>query len=164
MNRLSKKDKNIFLELSNYFKKEFNIDVMSRTRGELMPNYRSLFNMILLRRYKMGCYKIASLYRFYGWESKHHATILNSFSKFKKYKNKTPEISNHFYELYPKAKQDKERYEYLKALAEQNSTPIQKAVTNLKDNEANELLEMINLRKKSWEWKNKDKTKVYTSF
>ena len=40
-------------------------------------------------------------------------------------------------------------------------TPLQKLVTNLKPSEEKELIELITLRKKSWEWKSKDSLKVY---
>lgn len=147
--------------LREYILKNYNIDVISRTREGLYPAYRTLFNTILFRKYKFTKSQIAYYYRAVGWESKSHATVLCSLGNFKRYKEEYPEIYKAFIELYPPAKQAKKKREFLKYKLE-NQNDLQKIVSTIPKEKHQEIIELINLRVKSWEWKNKDNVKIYT--
>ena len=150
------------IELYQYFKDELDIDIMINRRKCLLTEYRSLFNFILLRKYRIGYSGIAQFYRSQGWLTMSHATIMNSVNMFKIYAKDMPELYDLFFELHPSAKKNKEFNLSVRYIYNKDLTEIQKEVTGLTHSQEKELLEIITLRKKSWLWKNNNETKIYT--
>jgi len=159
--KLTKEDIKTANNLRNFLINEYNIDILNKTREGLYPAYRALFNTILTRKYKFRKVKISKYYRFMGWNKKSHATVINSLTKFKLYKRDFKEIENLFYELYPIAKSNAKQREFLKFKME-NQNELQKLISTIPKERRAEIIELITLRKKSWEWKSKDSVKIYT--
>ena len=149
-------------KLKELFLDKYDFDVLDKSRDGMFPAYRSLFNTILTKKFKLNKSSIALYYRIKGWKQKDHSTIVNSLYRFKIYKEKYKEIDCIFYEFFPYLLQQKEKDLFLKYKVE-NQNALQKAVSDIPKERELELLEMINLRKKSWNWKSKDSVKVYTA-
>ena len=149
-------------KLKQLFLDKYNFDILDKSRDGIFPAYRSLFNTILTKKFKLKKTSIADYYILKGWENKNHATIINSLYRFKIYKEKYKEIESIFYELVPHLLKEKEKELFLKYKVE-NQNELQKAVSDVPKERQRELLEMINLRKKSWNWKSKDSVKVYVA-
>ena len=149
-------------KLKELFLDKYNFDILNQSRDGSFPAYRSLFNNILTIKFKLNKNSIAFYYRSQGWEKKNHNTIANSLYRFKIYKKKYKEIDSIFYEFFPYLLKQKEYEELLKYKVE-NQNALHKAVSDIPKERELELLEMINLRKNSWNWKSKDSVKIYTA-
>jgi hypothetical protein len=149
-------------ELKQLFLEKYNFDILDQSRDGLFPAYRSLFNNILTIKFKLNKSSIAFYYISQGWDKKNHNTIANSLYRFDRYKTKYKEIDSIFYEFFPYLLKEKE-YEKLLKYKFENQNALQKAVSDIPKDRQLELLEMINLRKNSWNWKSKDTVKVYVA-
>ena len=149
-------------KLKELFLDKYSFDILDKSRDGIHPAYRSLFNVILFRKFKLNKSAISKYYNINGWHQKSHATIINSLRKFEIHKEAYKEIDCIFYEFFPELLKKKEKDLLLKYKVE-NQNELQKAVSNIPKDRQSELLEMINLRKHSWNWKSKDKVKVYTA-
>lgn len=129
-------------------KKDYEVDIMLNTRKGELVRYRSIFNTIAVRLYNV---QYCTLSRYYKSKNKNFSSgsIGNSVSSFKRFCFDFPEIDTAFKKLAPELNKVKPKIREYKDL-----TPIQKLVTGLTKEEENELIEMIELRKKSWLWKN----------
>lgn len=145
-------------KLYNYFLNELEIDVAEKRRNFLIPEYRSLFNTILTRKHKFRVCEIQRFYKEKGSTFVHHS-VLNSLSKFKMYSDQLPELKMVFDELFPIKKKETTVIK----LDRRELTPLQKLVDNLPLEREKEIEEMIKLRMKSWEWKSRDRVKVFES-
>lgn len=145
-------------KLYNYFLNELEIDVAEKRRNFLIPEYRSLFNTILTRKHK---FRLCEIQRFYKEKGSRfvHNSVLNSLSKFKQYSKELPELDFIFNELFPIKKKEST----IIKLDRRELTPLQKLVDNLPKERQDEIFELISLRIKSWEWKSRDRVKVYSS-
>jgi hypothetical protein len=149
-------------KLKELFLDKYSFDILDKSRDGIHPAYRSLFNVILFKKLKLNKSAISKYYNINGWHQKSHATIINSLRKFEIHKKAYVEIECIFYEFFPVLLKKKERDLLLKYKVE-NQNDLQKAISDVPKERQSELLEMINLRKSSWNWKSKDKVKVYTA-
>ena len=149
-------------KLKKLFLDKYSFDVLDKTRDGIHPAYRALFNTILFRKLKLNKSAITKYYNINGWTQKSHATIINSLRQFQTHRKTYVEIDCIFYEFFPEILKKKEKELFLKYKIE-NQNALQKAVSDIPKHRELELLEMINLRKNSWNWKSKDTVKVYVA-
>ena len=105
---------------------------------------------------------------------KDHATVIHGINKFiilenqydfknaKNLYNRCLNILVPIPDEFKNIKPKKDIKEVIKYIYKTELTPIQKMVTGLKPSEEKELTDMIYLRKKSWNWKSKDKLTIYS--
>ena len=105
-----------------------------------------------------------------------HATVLNGIKQFdilehqydfkiaRKLYNKCYDILVPIPDKFKKLRKEIEvKTVFEKVIIDKRKlTPIQKLVSNLTPEQDKELTELITLRKKSWEWKSKDKITIYS--
>jgi hypothetical protein len=141
-------------------KKDFEIDISVNRRNELLPEYRSLFNSICYRTYKVGHTDIS---RFYQSKGKHMSSsnIINSLAKFKIYAKDMPELLDIFFLFSPSIKKHRDYNMSRKYIYKTKLNEIQELVSNITFEQEKELIEMITLRKKSWAWKSKPAANNY---
>jgi hypothetical protein len=137
-----------------------NLSVKSRKRE--IVDYRIVAFKLTRELTNLSLAAIGRLY------NKDHATVLHGLKKFEVLKDQSQfknslRLYNRCFSILldiPEPKKNnktiKNKLVYIDEL-----TPLQKLVTNLKPSEEKELIELITLRKKSWEWKSKDSLKVY---
>lgn len=159
-NKISKRKERKVERLYNYFINYLEVDLTNKSSKRGVIEFRSLFNTLLTNKYKLKNSNILHFYENKG-VSFNHATIINSLKKFDIYCKSSPEINELYYELYNFAKKEKYYKQRIKQIKKIELTPIQKLVDNLTVSQEKELTELITLRIKSWEWKNKDVVKVY---
>lgn len=148
-----------------------NIDLTTKKRYRNIVQYR--FVAFKLSK-ELTFDSLSYIGKLYG---KDHATVLHGINKFKSLENQydfkdAKKLYDRCYDiLVPIPKKFKEKTfsikkpekEYQKIIINKKElTPIQKLVENLTPSQEEELTELITLRKKSWEWKNKDSLKLYT--
>lgn len=151
-NSLKKEINELFNFISNYL----DVDLLEKTRKTEVVEARSLFNYILNKKYRV---KVCNIVRFYKSKNRKidHVTIIHSINKFKIYKDTSVFIE----ELYENIVGLSNVRKKIINLENIELTGIQKMVSNLPKHQETELMEVINLKKKSWEWKNKDNLKIY---
>ena len=153
--KLTVRNKKIMNDLIKHFETVLKVDILEKSRYGIITSYRALFNSVLHRRHQIKYPEIAEFYKTKGITFD-RGTIRNSVSKFNVYSSDHPELFEVFKELtqFNKRKKDNNIIEL---------TPIQDLVSNLTDEENLELIELITLRKQSWNWKSKNVTKIYTA-
>lgn len=145
--------------LFNYFKTEVDVDLLSLRKTDFVVKYRSLFNILAMKKLKLRKCQIT---KFYAEKGRRFSSsdLRHSEKMFKIYKVNYPEVKELYLELYNKRVN---RRKAVIKIDNRELKPIQKLVDNLTPQQEDELIELITLRKKSWEWKNKDLVKIYTS-
>lgn len=140
--------------LLNEFVTLTNFDITNNSREEPAPAYRSL--LYYLMRTKLGL-NDRSISRFLLTKGlkKNRSTIFHSLKNFNHYLKNFKEIEEHYnYFFYSKPK--------ISNLVEDD---LSKAINKIQSkSERQELLELMELRIKAWEWKKSQKvtkTKVY---
>ena len=143
----------------NFIIHELNINILNKWRSRLYPEYRSLLNIIAFRKHKLSPSEMPKFYKKKGLKYS-HSRYLHSIGKFETYCSYLPELKNYLYMFFKDSTpQNKE----VIVINKSELTPIQEMVSGLNSKENDELIELINLKKKSWLWKNKDKVKIYTA-
>jgi hypothetical protein len=160
MKRITERKKKQLEILYQKLKTAHDVDVSTPRRNNLLIEYRSLFNTICKRTYKVGPTDIARFYNSKGLKMT-SPSVINSLSKFKIYANDMPELLDIFFDLSPSAKKYRDYQIDRKYIYNTSLTPIQELVSDLTFNQEQELIEMITLRKKSWAWKSKPAANNY---
>lgn len=145
-------------KISDFIINELRLNIFSLSRNKLYPEYRSLFNSIVFRKYKISPSDVSRYYEEKGLKYAHDK-YLYSIGKFEQYCTTYPELKSYLNLFFKETINDESNIVYLR---KNDLTPIQKLVTDLTDAQEKELIELITLRKKSWEWKSKDTLKLYT--
>lgn len=148
-------------KVSDFIINDIGINVFKNFRNKLYPEYRSLLNSYALRKHILSPSCLARYYVENGLKMSHDK-IFYSISKFDNYCVDLPELKNYLHNLFPESNKDLGTKVKTLVIDKRELTPIQKLVSDLKLHEEQELIELITLRKKSWEWKNKDTVKIYT--
>jgi len=157
--QLTENQKTNLDEIYNYLLNKKHIDIATESSETIFVEYRSLFNKICFKKYNIGTTLIARYYNSLGKTMK-HSVVWHSIQNFKIYSKSVPEILDTYFELHPSARNRKNSGIELKYIYNTKLTKIQKSVSNLTEDQQIELLEMIELRKKSWAWKNKDRITI----
>jgi len=157
--QLTEFQKNNLDRVYNYLLHEKNIDISINRRVTDIVEYRSLFNTICNKKYKVGSSMIARYYQSKG-KSMTHASVIHSIDKFKTYKEYVPDLTEIYNELNMLYFTKKFNNVEVKYVHTKKLTKVQKSVSDLTEDQQIELLEMIELRKKSWAWKNKDRITI----
>lgn len=137
---------------------DLNINILDKCRNRLYPEYRSLFNTIAMRKYKIKPTQLARFFTKRGLKYSHDK-VLHSFSKFEEYSANLPELKTYFGMFFKEAIKNKETV----FIRKNKLTPLQELTSNLTPEQEAEIYEMVNLRIKSWSWKSRDKITVYTN-
>ena len=152
------------------------LDVFKETKVREYVEARALLNTMLHYDLKMGWTRIAEFYQDNG-KKMDHATVMHSVKKYPIYKkyNKKLEIlegcfnfSKEIFEeninttLNLQNSYENLQYQYLK-LQNHLKSPMIKIMHDIPKDRWNEVLERIDLLKRSWEWKNKDNCLVIES-
>ena len=145
-------------KLFNYFKSQLNLDLLAKNKTQVLVKYRSLFNTLVVKKLKISqCHLI----KFYKEKDRKFTSsdIAHSLRMFEDYKKSYPEVRELYIELYPSKENNKQKPTI--NVFDRPLTPIQKLVDNLTELQEIELMDLIKLRQKSWEWKSKDKITIY---
>ena len=147
-------------KLFKYFTEVLDVDLLDKTQTRNLFEYRSLFNTLLTNKYKL---RLCNIVHFYEYKNCYfnHASIIHSLKKFDYYCIDSPELKELYFDLHDYERKKEDIKQTIINIDKRNLTPIQKLVGNLTPSQEAELIELIELRKKSWEWKNKDTTKTY---
>lgn len=154
MKKYSKITNEIEIDLDKALKfivEDLNINILNNFRCRLYPEYRSLLNTIAFRKHKLSPSAMALFYTKRGLKYKHD-TYLHSLANFNTYSYDLPELKNYLSLFFKESSINKETV-FIKS---GKLSEIQESVSDLTESQEVELLEMIELRKKSWAWKNKD--------
>lgn len=147
-----------------------NIDLTTKNRYRNIVQYR--FVAFKLSK-ELTFDSLTYIGKLYG---KNHATVLHGINKFKVLENQydfkdAKRLYDRCYDIlvpvpekFKRLKTDtKIKTVFKKVIIDKRDfTPIQKLVDGLTFEQEQELIELITLRKKSWEWKNKDKVKIFS--
>ena len=155
-------------DLDNAFKfviEDIGINVFNNFRNRLYPEYRSLLNTYAFRKHVLGPVAMSRYYIDNGLKMSHDK-VKHSISKFDTYCYSLPELKNYLYKLFPESNKDFCKNKEVKTMVidKRDLTPIQLLVNDLTEEQEKDLIELITIRKKSWEWKTQNNTKTYTSY
>tara|TARA_R110001606_G_scaffold57787_6_gene139113 strand:- start:245 stop:733 length:489 start_codon:yes stop_codon:yes gene_type:complete len=143
----------------NFIVNDLNINILINFRSRLYPEYRCLLNNIAFRKHKVSPSEMAKFYTNRGLKYSHDK-YMKSIGNFDSYAHGLPELKSYlnmfFKESIPINKE-------VIVIDKANLTPIQKLVSNLTNEQTIELIEMIDLRKKSWNWKMKNNYEIIES-
>ena len=152
------------------------LDVFKETRVKEYVEARALLNTMLHDDLGMGWSRIAEFYEDNG-KKMDHATVIHSFKNYPIYRqhnNKLQKLEGCFnfsYEIFEdhinttlnlQNNYENLQYKYLK-LQNHLKSPMIKIMHDIPKDRWNEVLERIDLLKRSWEWKNKDNCLVIES-
>lgn len=91
-----------------FITKKLKIDLFNNYRSDLFPKYRSLLNVISLRKHNLSCNEMAKFYAKNGSNIK-HTNISLSTAKFHLYTKDYPELLHYFYIFFPEANPENEK-------------------------------------------------------
>ena len=152
------------------------LDIFDNTRRRDYVEMRALVCYVLRKKLRIGLTNIALYFQSEG-KTMHHATVIhlvNQYPMYKRYNSRLEDIEysfnfdksfqfneNNFIKnqyLIDKYNKLKNKYDDLKNNVEKN--PILNVMHNIPEDKIDEVIERINIMKKSWDWKSKDKCEV----
>jgi len=157
--KITKKVEKDLDKILEFIVNDLRIDIMINFRSRLYPEYRCLFNTIAFRKHKVSPSSMAQYYRNRGLHYSHDK-YLHSLGKFESYCYSYPELKNYL-NLFFKESTPKEKK--IVVIDKSDLTEVQKLVSDLTQQQSDELIEMITLRKKSWDWKMKNNYEIIES-
>ena len=152
------------------------LDIFDNTRRRDYVEMRALVCYILRKKLRIGLTNIALYFQSEG-KTMHHATVIhlvNQYPMYKRYNPRLAEIEDSFEELnnlefnqesyirnkYLSYNYDKLQEKYNKLKDNIKTNPILEAIQDIPEDKIDEIIERINIIKKSWNWKSKDKCEV----
>lgn len=158
------KCKNEFLkDIISDLKERENVDILKKSRKIEMVSYRCMFYKICNNKYKMTPTEISKFIMDLGLKMDRSA-IYTNLKNFNKYTKRNKHMHDLYLYYHPAAAKKRNRNMTVKYVYRQNLNKAQEACLGLTKSQEDEILEMIELRKKSWQWKSKDKLTVYQSY
>ena len=152
------------------------LDIFDNTRRRDYVEMRALVCYVLRKKLRIGLTNIALYFQSEG-KTMHHATVIHlvkMYPMYKRYNSRLASIENSFEQLnnlefnqdsyirnqYLSYNYDKlqEKYKNLKDNIKTN--PILDILQDIPEDKIDEVIERINILKKSWDWKSKDKCEV----
>ncbi len=152
------------------------LNIFDNTRRRDYVEMRALVCYVLRKKLRIGLTNIALYFQSEG-KTMHHATVIhlvNQYPMYKRYNSRLASIEDSFEQLnnlefnqdsyirnqYLSYNYDKlqEKYKNLKDNIKTN--PILDVLQDIPEDKINEVIERINILKKSWDWKSKDKCEV----
>ena len=152
------------------------LNIFDNTRRRDYVEMRALVCYVLRKKLRIGLTNIALYFQSEG-KTMHHATVIhlvNQYPMYKRYNSRLEDIEYSFEELnslefnqdsyirnqYLTYKYDelKQKHKDLKENIKTN--PILEVLQDIPEDKIDEVIERINIMKKSWDWKSKDKCEV----
>ena len=152
------------------------LDIFDNTRRRDYVEMRALVCYVLRKKLRIGLTNIALYFQSEG-KTMHHATVIHlvkMYPMYKRYNSRLASIEDSFEQLnnlefnqdsyirnqYLSYNYDKlqEKYKNLKDNIKTN--PILDILQDIPEDKIDEVIERINILKKSWDWKSKDECKV----
>jgi len=152
------------------------LNIFDNTRRRDYVEMRALVCYVLRKKLRIGLTNIALYFQSEG-KTMHHATVIHlvkMYPMYKRYNSRLASIEESFEELnnlefnqdsyirnqYLSYNYDKlqEKYKNLKDNIKTN--PILDVLQDIPEDKIDEVIERINILKKSWDWKSKDECKV----
>ena len=152
------------------------LNIFDNTRRRDYVEMRALVCYVLRKKLRIGLTNIALYFQSEG-KTMHHATVIhlvNQYPMYKRYNSRLASIEESFEDLnnlefnqdsyirnqYLSYNYDKlqEKYKNLKDNIKTN--PILEVLQDIPEDKIDEVIERINILKKSWDWKSKDKCEV----
>ena len=152
------------------------LDIFDNTRRRDYVEMRALVCYVLRKKLRIGLTNIALYFQSEG-KTMHHATVIHlvkMYPMYKRYNSRLASIEESFEQLnnlefnqdsyirnqYLSYNYDKlqEKYKDLKDTIKTN--PILDVLKDIPEDKIDEVIERINILKKSWDWKSKDKCEV----
>ena len=152
------------------------LNIFDNTRRRDYVEMRALVCYVLRKKLRIGLTNIALYFQSEG-KTMHHATIIHlvkMYPMYKRYNSRLASIEDSFEQLnnlefnqdsyirnqYLSYNYDKlqEKYKNLKDNIKTN--PILDVLQDIPEDKIDEVIERINILKKSWDWKSKDECKV----
>ena len=152
------------------------LNIFDNTRRRDYVEMRALVCYVLRKKLRIGLTNIALYFQSEG-KTMHHATVIhlvNQYPMYKRYNSRLASIEDSFEQLnnlefnqdsyirnqYLSYNYDKlqEKYKNLKDNIKTN--PILDVLQDIPEDKIDEVIERINILKKSWDWKSKDECEV----
>jgi hypothetical protein len=152
------------------------LNIFDNTRRRDYVEMRALVCYVLRKKLRIGLTNIALYFQSEG-KTMHHATVIhlvNQYPMYKRYNSRLASIEDSFEQLnnlefnqdsyirnqYLSYNYDKlqEKYKNLKDNIKTN--PILDVLQDIPEDKIDEVIERINILKKSWDWKSKDECQV----
>ena len=152
------------------------LNIFDNTRRRDYVEMRALVCYVLRKKLRIGLTNIALYFQSEG-KTMHHATVIhlvNQYPMYKRYNSRLASIEESFEDLnnlefnqdsyirnqYLSYNYDKlqEKYKNLKDNIKTN--PILDVLQDIPEDKIDEVIERINILKKSWDWKSKDECEV----
>jgi len=152
------------------------LNIFENTRRRDYVEMRALVCYVLRKKLRIGLTNIALYFQSEG-KTMHHATVIHlvkMYPMYKRYNSRLASIEDSFEQLnnlefnqdsyirnqYLSYNYDKlqEKYKNLKDNIKTN--PILDVLQDIPEDKIDEVIERINILKKSWDWKSKDECKV----
>ena len=163
-------------KIGDSVKEASGLNIFDNSRIREYVEMRALVCYILRKKLRIGLTNIALYFQSEG-KTMHHATVIhlvNQYPMYKRYNSRLAEIEDSFEELnnlefnqesYIRNKylsynyhRLQEKYNNLKNNIKTN--PILDVLQEIPEDKIDEVIERINIMKKSWDWKSKDECKV----
>ena len=151
-------------DIKELIEKFTNLDLETKSRERKYVDARIIAYKLTRDLTNSTYNSIGNLYK------KNHASIIHGVKKFDILKNqldfkKYMEIYERCLSILLELKYEPTETKRVKFIYDKELTPIQRLVGDLTEEQEKELIELITIRKKSWEWKTQENnTKTYTSY
>lgn len=166
-------------KIGDSVKEASGLNIFDNTRIREYVEMRALVCYILRKKLRIGLTNIALYFQSEG-KTMHHATVIhlvNQYPMYKRYNSRLAEIEDSFEELnnlefnqesyirnkYLSYNYDKLQEKYNKLKNNIKTNPILDVLQEIPEDKIDEVIERINIMKKSWDWKSKDECKVIES-
>ena len=166
-------------KIGDSVKEASGLNIFDNTRIREYVEMRALVCYILRKKLRIGLTNIALYFQSEG-KTMHHATVIhlvNQYPMYKRYNSRLAEIEDSFEELnnlefnqesyirnkYLSYNYDKLQEKYNKLKNNIKTNPILEVLQEIPEDKIDEVIERINIMKKSWDWKSKDECKVIES-
>lgn len=152
------------------------LDIFDNTRRRDYVEMRALVCYVLRKKLRIGLTNIALYFQSEG-KTMHHATVIHlvkMYPMYKRYNSRLASIEESFEELnslefnqdsyirnqYLTYKYDELRQKHKDLKDNIKTNPILEVLQDIPEDKIDEVIERINILKKSWDWKSKDKCEV----
>jgi len=166
-------------KIGDSVKEASGLNIFDNTRIREYVEMRALVCYVLRKKLRIGLTNIALYFQSEG-KTMHHATVIHLVNQYPMYKRYNPilaEIEDSFEELnnlefnqesyirnkYLSYNYDKLQEKYNKLKNNIKTNPILDVLQDIPEDKIDEVIERINIMKKSWYWKSKDECKVIES-
>lgn len=163
-------------KIGDSVKEASGLNIFDNTRIREYVEMRALVCYVLRKKLRIGLTNIALYFQSEG-KTMHHATVIhlvNQYPMYKRYNPRLAEIEDSFEELnnlefnqesyirnkYLSYNYDKLQEKYNKLKNNIKTNPILEVLQEIPEDKIDEVIERINIMKKSWDWKSKDKCEV----